>query len=408
VGGGIVGLTTALELKRRLPDSAVTVIEKEPACGLHASGRNSGVLHAGFYYSSDSFKARFSRDGNRELTAYCDRKGLAIRKCGKLVVARSQSELPVLEELLARGASNGVPLERVTAAEASEIEPTVKTVDSALYSPTTSSVAPEEVMRALESDAEAAGIGIRRDSGYLSHSGTRLQTRAGPLEAGYVVNAAGLYADTIAQDYGFGEHYRILPFKGRYLTRKPGAEDLRTHIYPLPDLRYPFLGVHFTVAVDGKIKIGPTALPAMWREQYKGFHRFKLNELSEIGLREAELFLRDDMNFRRLAWREVTKISKRRLLALASRLAMDAHGPKAWHWGRSGIRAQLFDTRSRLLETDFVVEGDDRSFHVLNAVSPAFTCALPFARYIADQIELRLGHAGVTSPRTGATAEARA
>lgn len=389
IGGGVVGITTALELKRRQPDSSVVLIEKEAECGSHASGRNSGVLHAGFYYTADSFKARFSRDGNRELTDYCDQKGLPVRKCGKLVVARDESELPLMDELLSRAVANGVSLERISVREALEIEPSVRTVGCALFSPTTSTVSPSQVMQSLESDSEEAGIEIRRGAAYGGHAGTRIQTSDGELEAGYVVNAAGLYADTIARDYGFGTHYRILPFKGRYLTRPAGSTGLRAHVYPLPDLRYPFLGVHFTVAVDGTIKIGPTALPAMWREQYGGFSRFRLNELSEIGWREAELFVRNDMGFRRLAWREITKISKRRLLGLAAELATNPGRPGEWRWGRPGIRAQLFDTRSRQMETDFVLVGDDRSFHVLNAVSPAFTCAMPFARYIVDEIEAR-------------------
>jgi L-2-hydroxyglutarate oxidase LhgO len=142
IGGGVVGVTTALELKRRAPDSSVVLIEKETKCGSHASGRNSGVLHAGFYYTADSFKARFSRDGNRELTNYCDRKGLPIRKCGKLVVARSESELPLVDELLARAVTNGVSLEKISVREALEIEPTVRTVGCALFSPTTSTVSP--------------------------------------------------------------------------------------------------------------------------------------------------------------------------------------------------------------------------------------------------------------------------
>jgi len=411
IGGGVIGLTAALELKRRLPDAIVALVEKEAECGYHASGRNSGVLHAGFYYSADSFKARFSRDGNRELTAYCDRKGLPIRKCGKLVVVQDRQELPVVEELLRRATSNGVPLERVSEAEARGIEPSVRTVDCALYSPTTSTVSPMQVMRSLASDAESAGI-VRRGTKYLSHAGTRIRTSTGVVEAGYVVNAAGLHADIIAHDYGFGTQYRILPFKGRYLTRAPGTGGIRTHVYPLPELRYPFLGVHFTVAVDGKLKIGPTALPALWREQYGGLSRFRLDEMSEIGLRELELLLTDRMDFRKLAWREITKMSKRRLLGLASALAGNSGEAGEWTWSRPGIRAQLFDTRSRQLEMDFILEGDDRSFHVLNAVSPAFTCALPFARHIVDQIQARLEHVspafGNGIEERGGTAVARA
>ena len=402
IGGGIVGLSTALQLKREFPTAAVTLIEKEEQCGQHASGRNSGVLHAGFYYSADSLKARFSRDGNRELTAYCDRKDLPIRKCGKLVVVRDDSQLSVAADLLQRATANGVPLERISESEAKEIEPSVRTAGCALFSPTTSSVSPGQVMQSLEADAEAGGIDIRRSTRYLSHAGTRVATSGGSIEAGYLVNAAGLYADTIAHNYGFGADYRILPFKGRYLTKKPGADQLRTHVYPLPDLRYPFLGVHYTVAVDGTLKIGPTALPALWREQYAGLSRFRLDELTEIGWREAELLVTT-------GWASVTSPGRRsgrspgRDSCARLRVGRGIHLGGRVAVGTPGIRAQLFHTRSRRLEMDFVVEGDDRSFHVLNAVSPAFTCAFPFARHIVGEIRSRLYGQPASSPATGRT-----
>ncbi|HVH69060.1 MAG TPA: L-2-hydroxyglutarate oxidase [Gemmatimonadales bacterium] len=388
VGGGIVGLTLALELKRRHEDSAVTVLEKESGCGLHASTRNSGVLHAGFYYSAESLKAQLTRDGNRRLAAYCTVRRLRLDRCGKLVVARNPADLPGLEELLRRGRVNGVPLEVLSADDARRVEPRAKTYEQALFSPCTASVDPAEVIASLVADARAAGITILTGTAFRGRGRTRTAaiTCAGTIEAGYVVNAAGLYADRIARQYGFSERYRILPFRGRYLLASPGAPSVRTHIYPVPTLENPFLGVHLTRAVDGSVKIGPTATPALWREQYAGWRNFKLRECLSIAAQEAGLLLRDDFGFRRLALAEARHYGRRALVRRAATLAdgVDLDGFR--RWGPPGIRAQLFDVRERRLEMDFRYEGDDRSFHVLNAVSPAFTCALSLADYLAERI----------------------
>ena len=262
VGGGVIGINIARELRRRHSGAKVVLIEKEAQAGLHASGRNSGVLHAGFYYSADSLKAKFTRIGNQALHEYCESKKIPINKCGKLVVAKNEQELPVLDELLARGKTNGVPLEAISEAEAKEIEPRVKTFQRALFSPSTSSVDPVQVIAEMRKDAESEGVEFRTGAAYVTRKNGAVVTTVGEFDPGYLVNAAGLYADKIAMDYGFSEHYRILPFKGLYLysNEPPGA--LRTNIYPVPDLRNPFLGVHFTVTAAGKAKIGPTAIPA--------------------------------------------------------------------------------------------------------------------------------------------------
>ncbi len=391
VGGGIVGITLALQLKRRHPDSRVTLIEKEAGCGLHASGRNSGVLHAGFYYTADSLKARFTRDGNRQLTEYCLEQGLRVNRCGKLVVAKTPADLPGLAELLRRGRAGGIPLEEVSVEEARRIEPRVKTCERALFSPSTSSVDPAAVVASLERDLRSQGITVVTGTAYLGRSGTEVRTSAGTVASGYVVNAAGLYADRVARDYGFGERYQILPFKGLYLRAARGSPGFRTHIYPVPDLKAPFLGVHVTVTADGAVKIGPTAVPALWREHYHGVRSFSLAECVATLSLEAGLFLRNEVDFRRLAVRELRKCSRRALAALASELAEGIRPEDFLQWGRPGIRAQLFDLKERKLEMDFRFEGDDRSFHVLNAVSPAFTCALPFSAYLVDQIEQLAG-----------------
>ncbi|MCK5449218.1 MAG: FAD-dependent oxidoreductase, partial [Gemmatimonadetes bacterium] len=199
IGGGIVGLTVAAELRRRYADCGTVLLEKEPEVGVHASGRNSGVLHAGFYYTADSLKARFSRDGNRELTEYCVDRGLRINRCGKLVVTRTEGELPSLEELFRRAKVNGVKVERVDESGAAELEPAARTVGYALYSPTTSTIDPAEVVRAIASQAGNAGIDIRTGDAYRGRDGESVLSTSGKWSPGYVVNAAGLYADRVAR-----------------------------------------------------------------------------------------------------------------------------------------------------------------------------------------------------------------
>jgi len=386
IGGGIIGISLARELRRRHPGAGVTLLEKEPAWGQHASGRNSGVLHAGFYYTADSLKARFTREGNSQLTSYCAARRLPINRCGKLVVARTPAELVGLAELLRRGRVNGVPLEEVTAAQARSLEPRVKTYERALFSPTTSSIDPHAVLDALVADARSEGITLLPGTGYLGRAGGAVRTTAGPLSPGYVVNAAGLHADRIARDWGFAERWRILPFKGLYLQATAGSPPFRTHIYSVPDPRQPFLGVHVTVHVDGAATLGPTAIPAFWREQYAGWSRFSLRDMLEILTRSASLFLHNNFGFRTLAFEELGKYRPSRIVALGAELAEGIRPKHFRGWGRTGIRAQLVDIRERRLEMDFKFEGDDRSFHVLNAVSPGFTCALPFSAYLADRI----------------------
>jgi L-2-hydroxyglutarate oxidase len=389
VGGGIVGVCVARALKSRFAGARVRLIEKEPECGLHASGRNSGVIHAGFYYSADSFKAKFTRAGNQALTAYCDSRKIPLNRCGKLVVAQGPADLPQLDELLRRGTLNNVPLESITEEEARKIEPRVKTHERAIFSPTTTSADPSRVIAAIREDAQKEGVEVTTGAAYLRLENGAVVTTQGRFEAGHVVNAAGLYADQIALGFGFSEKYRILPFKGLYLYSEEPAGAFRTNIYPVPDLRNPFLGVHFTVKGDGHIKIGPTAIPAFWREQYRGFDNFKFGEFIEVLFREAGLMFSANFDFKKLAIEEIQKYSRPHLVSLAARLAHGVRTEDYRRWGEPGIRAQLLNIKERKLEMDFVVEGDAKSTHILNAVSPGWTCAMPFAEYVVDGIEKR-------------------
>jgi len=396
IGGGIIGLSIACELKKRRPDASCAILEKEADCGLHASGRNSGVLHAGFYYTADSLKARFSKVGNQLLKEYCKEKKIHVNNCGKLVVAKNEGELAGLDELLRRAKANSVELHLISRQEAEKIEPRVLTFEKALFSPTTASVNPVQVISALKEDAKREGIDLLTNTCYKGKTSEGILTTAGPIAADFVINAAGLYADKIAFDFGHSKNYRILPFKGLYLYSDEPVGAIRTNIYPVPDLNYPFLGVHFTLTDTGHIKIGPTAIPALWREQYQGLSRFRSDEFLDIAKRQMKLFFSSTFDFKTLAFQEMQKYMGRKMVSLAGELLKGVQTSQYRNWGKPGIRAQLFDISKNKLETDFVLEGDGTSLHVLNVVSPGFTSALPFAQFVVDRAESLLLYSGLS------------
>jgi len=290
IGAGIIGLTLARTIKQKFPSASILIIDKEPEVGAHASGRNSGVLHAGFYYSADSFKARFTVAGNLALKDFCAKNGIPVNACGKLVVADNEEEQQTLYELERRGKANGSNVSIISLEEAREIEPNVVSYQEALYSPDTASVDPLAVCLAMKADCLAAGIDLSLSTKYLGYDQDRLLTSQGEVQTKKIINCAGLYADRIAHQFGFGKKYTMIPFKGLYLKYTKNKDDVRINIYPVPNLKNPFLGVHFTKAVDGTIKIGPTAIPAFWRENYGGLEHFDIAELGDILTQEAILF----------------------------------------------------------------------------------------------------------------------
>ena len=386
VGAGIIGLSVALELRSKFSDCSITIIEKEDKPALHASGRNSGVLHAGFYYKTDSIKAAFCREGNKYLTEYCLERRLPINQCGKIVVASNEKDFVGLDLLLKRGQDNDVDIFEIDEKEVKHIDSHVKTFQRAIFSPTTSTVDPILVIESMLKDLMVKKINLLTNTTYLAFKRKIVKTSSGNIEAGYLINTAGLYADKIALDFGFSENYRILPFKGIYLYADDSRLNLSTNVYPVPDLENPFLGVHFTVDVNGKTKIGPTAMPAFWREQYSGIKNFIFSECLEILLREAGLFLFNKFNFRDIAINELKKYSKQKMVNDSKSMVPEMSLDKLGKWGKPGIRAQLVNIIDKRLEMDFIFEGDDTSFHILNAVSPAFTCSKPFAEYAVDSI----------------------
>jgi len=383
IGAGIVGLSIAKKLREKYLNADVLIIEKEEDIGCHSSGRNSGVLHAGFYYTKDSLKARFTKEGNRELKKFCEENGLKINRCGKVVVALDEDELNVLYELEKRAKTNGVEIDLISEKELESYEPNAVTHKKALWSPNTATIDPLEVLRALKKKLIQNGTNILFKTPYLKRINKNTVSAGDKkIKAKKIINAAGLYADKIAKDFGFSKNYTIIPFKGIYLKYTGKDKPVRTNIYPTPNLKNPFLGVHYTLTVDGVIKIGPTAIPALWRENYGSVNGFKPNEMLQIISWESRLFLANSFNFRDLAFEEIKKFNKKYLAKLAGKMVKEIDGTLFNEWSKPGIRAQLLNTNTKELIQDFVVESDNLSVHVLNAVSPAFTCSFPFADWI--------------------------
>jgi 2-hydroxyglutarate dehydrogenase len=378
VGAGIVGLATARELAERHPRLSIRVLEKEARPATHQTGRNSGVVHSGLYYAPGSLKAELCVEGARRLYEHCERRGVPHERCGKVVVATHEGELPALAELERRGRANGVPgLRRLDAAGLAAIEPHARGV-AALHSPHTGIVDFAAVAGSLARELidergarVATGCPVTR-----VRPGSRrlaLDTPRGEVRARHAVFCAGLWSDRMAVACGGPAEPRIVPFRGAYLRLRPERRDLvRTLIYPVPDPRLPFLGVHLSRHPSGEVLIGPTALLA------------SLRALSWPGTwRLARRFWRTGATELRHA------VSRRSLAAAATRY-VPALGPGDVLPGPSGVRAQALARDGTLLD-DFALSLTERALHVRNAPSPAATSALAIARLLADRAERELG-----------------
>ncbi len=385
VGGGIVGLTLARELVLAGRDE-VLVVEKEPDLGRHASGRNSGVLHAGIYYAEGTLKARSCLAGNRLMRAYCRQKGLTVLETGKVIVARSEEELPVLEELRRRATANGARVDMLDERELSDVEPLARTAGRALLSRDTAVVDPKAVLQAIAADLSGSGrCRLATGCRFLGLAGPGVaETTQGRVAFRRVINAAGAHCDTVARAFGLAAHYRLIPFKGIYRQLKAGRDyPVRGNIYPVPDVRNPFLGVHFTRGAHGELTLGPTAIPALGRENY-GLVRGIDRGGAGILLADAALFFRNP-RFREVALTEPRKYLPGAFARDAARLVKRFDPADFERSPKVGIRAQLVDWRTKELVMDFLVEARDESVHVLNPISPAFTASMEIARTVVRE-----------------------
>jgi 2-hydroxyglutarate dehydrogenase len=392
VGAGILGLAVARELLLRRPGLAVRVLEKEHEVGFHQTGHNSGVIHAGIYYAPGSLKARLCVEGAGELYEFCERAGVAANRCGKIIVAVDESELPRLDELERRGRANGVSgLRRLGPGEIEELEPHARGV-AALHSPNTGVVDFAEVARALAREVEQHGglVATRCAVEGAAPAGGRLVLRhsLGETRARHAVFCAGLWADRLAVAAGASPDPRVVPFRGAYLKLRPERRALvRSLIYPVPDTALPFLGVHLSRLADGEVLIGPTALIAGARDAYE-LRRIRARDLA------GTLAWPGTRRLVRRFWRTgVTELrhaaSRRSLAADAARYVPELE-PADVLPGFAGVRAQALARDGTLID-DFVFSRTERALHVRNAPSPAATSSLAIARLVADEVEAGLG-----------------
>ncbi len=390
-GAGITGLTVARELLARGADD-ISVIEKESSAGQHASGHNSGVLHAGVYYTPDTLKAKVCVEGNRLMKQYCRENGLALRECGKVIVAKNEAEIKGIYELKERAERSGAKVSIIDQRELKEIEPYAATAEKALFSPNTAIVRPAEVLSALQKELERSGkVRFLFNQPFLGlRSPNEADTSKGPIEFKTFINAAGAYADKLAHKFGVGRDYNILPFKGTYKKVKQSRAFLvRANIYPLPDLRNPFLGVHLTRNADDEVYVGPTAIPALGRENYHLLDNISA-ETASILYKDA-ILLFTNAGFRSAAQTELKRYWTPSIYEEARSMAPELREDDLEPSEKVGIRAQLVHWPSRKLVMDFVVERAENSVHVLNAISPAFTCSMAFAKHIVDICEGKKG-----------------
>jgi (S)-2-hydroxyglutarate dehydrogenase len=387
VGAGILGLAVAREALRRRPGLEVRVLEREDRVGVHQTGHNSGVVHAGIYYVPGSLKARLCVDGARELYDYCDERGVHADRCGKLIVATDESELPRLDELERRGRENRVPgLRRVSAREIAEIEPHVRGL-AALHSPATGVVDFAAVARALAEDVERAGGRVATScevSGAARRNGRiELRHARGETRARRAVVCAGLWSDRLAVRMGAPPDPRIVPFRGAYLKLRPERSHLvRALIYPVPDPTLPFLGVHLSRHHDD-VLVGPTALLVGARDAYR---------LARVRLRDVATTLAWPGTWRMMRrwWRtgvvEMRHAASRRAVASEAARFVPELRPGDLRAGTAGVRAQALGRDGRLLD-DFAFSETDGALHVRNAPSPAATASLAIARMVVDRAE---------------------
>lgn len=404
IGGGCVGCSLAKHLLDR-SNLSVCLLEKEYHLAAHQSGRNSGVLHPGFNYPPGSLKARFATAGTAQLKEYAGNHAIPLQECGVVVVAQTASEEARLETLKAQADENGVNTEILDASALADHEPHASG-QAALYCPEAASIDSQKYLYALATEVENKGADF-----YMGHRVTRidhtgdevqLKTSNGDIDVQYVVNAAGLYADRLAQQMGVGTNYQVVPFRGEYYELVPEKRHFcQTMIYPTPDPELPFLGVHYTRRTDDKVIVGPNAVLAFGREAYRNTD-FDLGELAETLGYPGFWKLIASPKMLKVAWGELNKSYRKDRFVAASKRLIPAVEKSDFRRSYAGIRAQLVSDDGTLVKDPLFEYGPD-SLHVLNAVSPGLTSSLPFGDHLAERVIEHLnGSPPSTDPSTAA------
>ena len=388
IGGGIIGLATAMRLTEEFPRYRVGILEKEDRVALHQTGHNSGVIHAGIYYAPGSQKANFCATGGSMLREFCDRHGIEYEMCGKLIVASDESEVPRLEDLYRRGTENGAQgLEMVDAGRLRELEPHAVGI-RAIFSPKTGIVDFTRVSHKYAEEVNTNGgdvlTGTRARSIARRDGLLYIETDKGAVSTKHIINCAGLHADVVARMMGVDIGVRIIPFRGEYFTIRPERSLLVNGlIYPVPEPSLPFLGVHFTKRIGGSVEAGPNAVLAFARE---GYHKAKFNLGDALGTLAYPGFWRMSMTYWRSGLQEqLRSVIKARFVRSLRKLVPEIRNGDLYEPG-AGVRAQAVDRQGRLLQ-DFSIAETENAIHVLNAPSPGATSSLAISRYIVDLAE---------------------
>lgn len=391
IGGGIIGIAVARELCQYNDLLNIIVVEKENKLGMHSATRNSGVIHAGFYYDPDSIRGKFCADANKLLRNYCEKNTIPTNKCGKVVVAKNVEEELILSNLYQRGLANGSQLELLDSIELDKIEPFAQTHKKFLWSPNTWSASPGHVLTTLISECKERGVQFVRNFEVQNIDVNCITSKdSRSLQYDFLINAAGGYSLKLSRIAGLNTNYAILPFKGLYLKSKKKVNGFKRHIYPVPNPKQTFLGIHTTLTFDGFLKLGPTAIPVLSPENYKLFNRLTINDLLEVVPLHLSLFLSNSFGFRDLALQEVRNIMKSQIVKSANNLLKCKLSAVDFDWYSPGIRAQLFDKKNRSLVSDFIINETDNSLHLLNCISPAWTCSLKTAQFVAEKVLQKL------------------
>jgi L-2-hydroxyglutarate oxidase LhgO len=387
VGAGIVGLAVANEIKSRRPASRIAVLEKESELGRHASGRNSGVLHCGIYYAGDTVKAQVCAKGGKRMMQFAQEHSIPFEKSGKVILATSEGDMATVDRLLRNAAENGICAYKIDDAELHKFEPYAAHAAAAIYCPDTAVIDSRTVLEQLRNLLSRQGVDFFWDCEVQTPLGEdRLKTSKGIFSFGFLFNCAGAYADTLAKKFGLARDLALIPFKGIYWKLSERVNHLvRSNIYPVPDVSLPFLGVHLTRVISGDVYVGPTAIPALGRENYGVLQGARIGEAAGILGRLAGMYLRNSNNFRKLAHAELGKYGKANFLSAAQRLVPCLVDEDLVHTPKAGIRPQLVNVRTHSLEMDYIFEQTESSIHVLNSISPAFTSSLAFAEMIVDR-----------------------
>ena len=388
IGGGIVGMTIAREAALRKCFKKVTIIEKEYRLGFHASSRNSGVIHAGFYYAPNSQKALFCSEANSLLRNYCIKNKVELKQTGKVVVCKDESELESLNELYQRGVANKSNIYFLDEKELQDYESLALTSSKFIWSPNTWSASPKDLIKKLNYELKELGVNIILNRKVVAcKNNILLDNKKYEYEYDFLINAAGAYSLKMAKIMGINTNYVLLPFRGMYLKSNIKISNFSTHIYPVPNIDQPFLGIHTTLTSDGYIKLGPTAFPVLSPENYRLFEGIDFDFLPSIIFNQVKLLLNNSFGYRNLAFQEFNNLFKNNILASAQRLTKFKLNSKDFSWYSPGIRAQLFDKKNGTLEMDFVNIKKSNQYHILNSISPAWTCSLKTAEYVMSEIE---------------------